>query len=439
MNMGFDPSWIAAGGALALVAGFWDKLRGLIHECSKIMVVSMDMDAPTSTDVVRYMRAHYKWIQFSDFNVRSVHKTRIDNGMTIWVPFVTPVASGLYKGPHGWVWLQTWTNASQLRAIRGTVDLKQLVKDANAYDNSLRQQENPQRFYIHKVLGSEKGAWAMGEAIQKLNSRNDTSSEAPASASSKGNSDDAAYGIRVFEDIDKSFVYKREEYTRTGRTDPFKGLFYNDDALKEVDNARSWMKMGKWYAERSIPHRRGLMIYGPGGTGKSSYAKALAESLGIPVYQFFLNTLSDQEFIREWSQMSTPCVALLEDFDNVFHGRVPQTEHKALTFDAVLNQISGVSSLNGVYLIVTTNHIDKIDPAMGVSREGPGGISTRPGRVDRVLFMGNAPEEQRRKIASHILKDWPAAVEDTVAKTDNMTPAQVQEVCTQLAYERLSL
>lgn len=440
MNLGFDPSWIAAGGALALVAGFWDKLRSFVNECSKVMIVSMDMDHATSSDVVRYMRAHYKWIQFSDFNIRTVHKTRIDNGLTIWVPFKTPVSNGLYKGPHGWVWMNSWSNATQLRAIRGTFDFLALVKAANEYDNSLRQQENPQRFYIHKVLGSEKGAWALGEALRERRGGETTATDSPApSGAGKLNSDEA-FGIRVFEDIDKSFIYPRELYTRSGRTDPFKGLFYNDDALKEVENARSWMKMGKWYADRSIPHRRGLMIYGPGGTGKSSYAKALAESLGIPIYQFFLNTLSDQEFIREWSQMSTPCVALLEDFDNVFHGRVPQTEHKALTFDAVLNQISGVSSLNGVYLIVTTNHLDLVDPAMGVSREGEqGGISTRPGRIDRVLYMGNAPEAQRRKIAAHILKDWPDAVEDVVAKTDNMTPAQVQETCTQLAYERLSV
>jgi hypothetical protein len=440
MNMGIDPSWLAAGGALALVAGFWDKLRAMIYQCSKVMVVSMDMDHATSSDVVRYMRAHYEWVQFSDFNVRSVPKTRLDNGLTVWVPFKTPVANGLYKGPHGWVWMSSWTNATQLRAIRGTFNFLQLVKDANEYDNSIRLQDNPQRFYIHKVLGSEKGAWALGEALRE--SKNDpsvTTNSQSAGSGGKSVSEDAAFGIRVFEDLDKSFIYAREVYTRTGKIDPFKGLFFNDDALKEVDNARAWMRMGKWYAERSIPHRRGLMIYGPGGTGKSSYAKALAESLGIPVYQFFLNTLSDQEFIREWSQMSTPCVALLEDFDNVFHGRVPQTEHKALTFDAVLNQISGVSSLNGVYLIVTTNHIDLIDPAMGVSREGPGGISTRPGRIDRVLFMGNAPEEQRRRIAAHILKDWPDAVDDVVAKTSDMTPAQVQEVCTQLAYERLTV
>jgi hypothetical protein len=440
MDFSFNPAWLAAGGALALVAGFWEKFKAMVGQISKIMIVSVDLDTATATDVARYMRAHYKWIQFSSFNVRSVFKTRLDNGMAIWVPFATPTLNGLYRGPHGWVWVTGWTNGIALRSVRWHVDFIQLIKDANDYDSQLRMQENPQRFYIQKVLGSEKGAWALGEALrERPTGGNSTGNASAADAPKLSNDSDTAITLRVFEDIDKSFQYPRELYLRTGKTDPFKGLFFNDDALKEVENARSWIKMGKWYADRNIPHRRGLMIYGPGGTGKSSFTKALAESLGIPVYQYYLNTLSDQEFIREWSNMATPCIALLEDFDNVFHGRVPQTEHKSLTFDCVLNQISGVSSLSGVYLVVTTNCIDKIDPAMGVTKDGSTGISTRPGRVDRVLYMGAAPERQRRNIASHILRDWPDKVEDVVVKSEGMTPAQVQEICTQVAYEKIEI
>lgn len=440
MNLGdFNVSWLAVGGVLALVASFWDKVKAFVRQLSKVLIVQMDLDCITSMDMMRYIRAHYTWVEFSTFNVKSIYKNRLDNGLGIWVPFKVPENNGLYHGPHGWVWIDTWANAIHIRAIRGTVDFLQMVKDSNAYDNSTRMQTNQNRFYVQKVLGSEKGAWALGEAISDRRRGGDTSSEAPQAANSKSISEsDSAMGTKVYEDLDKSFVYDRELYTSTGRNDPFKGLFYKDDALLEVENARKWMGMRKWYAERSIPHRRGLMIHGPGGTGKSSFVKALAESLGIPVYQYFLNTLSDQEFIREWSSMSTPCVALLEDFDNVFHGRVPQTEHKALTFDCVLNTISGVSSLNGVFLVVTTNHLEQVDEAMGVSREGNGGISTRPGRIDRVLYMGASEEQQRRSIVTHILRDWPELVEATVQRTEDMTPAQVQETCTQLAYERLS-
>lgn len=439
-DLGFNPMWLAAGGIFALLAGFWNHVKALINQLSKVMIVSVKMDAATATDVVRYMRIHYEWIQFSDFRVSSIYKTRLVNGMGVWVPFKTPTDSGLYRGPHGWVWVIGNHSSIELKAIRGRFDFLQLIKDANAFDTELRQQENPDRFYICKVVGSEKGAWALGDALRERNkSSSDESSSGSNTPTAKLNSiDDFSPPCRVFEDLDTSFMYPKSEYTRTGRVDPFRGLFFTDTALKEVKDARTWMKMGKWYADRSIPWRRGLMLYGPPGSGKSSFTKSLAESLGIPIYLFFLNTLSDQEFIREWGSMQSPCIALLEDFDNVFHGREPQTEHKSLTFDCVLNQISGVASANGVYLVVTTNDISKIDPAMGVSKEGSGGISTRPGRVDRVLYMGEAPTEQREKIAKHILKDWPECINSVVTKTNGMTPAQVQEVCTQIAYEKLS-
>jgi hypothetical protein len=437
MNLGdLNISWLALGGVLALVASFWDKVKSFIRQMSKIMIVQVDLDCVTANDMMRYVRAHYKWMQFSTFNVKSIHKIRLDTGRSIWVPFKTPEAHGLYKGKHGWVWIDAHANSVSLRAIRGTVDFLQMVRDSNAFDNQTRGSVLSKRFYVQQVMGSEKGAWALGEAMARRKETGD--SAASLESPSKGNDTMDSMGSKVYEDLDTSFVFDRSVYTHTNTSDPFKGLFYGAEALKEVENAHKWMGMGTWYAERSIPHRRGLAIHGPGGTGKSSYVKALAESLGIPVYQYFLNTLSDQEFIREWNRMTTPCIALLEDFDNVFHGREPQTEHKALTFDAVLNTISGVSSLNGVFLVVTTNHLEHVDPAMGVSQEGDGGMSTRPGRIDRVLYMGAADEDQRRRIITHILRDWPETIDDVVAKTGGMTPAQVQETCTQLAYERLA-
>jgi len=222
--------------------------------------------------------------------------------------------------------------------------------------------------------------------------------------------------------------------------DPLEGLFFDDEILRYFDQARRWLSLGDWYLERQIPWRRGWLLHGPGGTGKSSIAKAVGQMLGIPVFHFYMATLSDQEFIERWDQMSTPCVALLEDFDNVFHGRENQTAHKSLTFDCVLNQISGVASINGVFLIVTTNHLEHIDSALGVESNLEGGISTRPGRVDSVIKVGYINAHNRRGMAEKILKDWPDLVEEVLGKHDQMpeiTPIQWQETLIQAALERM--
>lgn len=199
--------------------------------------------------------------------------------------------------------------------------------------------------------------------------------------------------------------------------------------------------MGKWYADRGIPWRRGWLLYGPGGTGKSSIAKALAKKLGMPIYQFYLATLSDNEFIEEWNRMNTPCVALLEDFDSVFNGRESTTEHRSLTFDTVLNTISGVDSLDGVMLIVTTNHLEKIDPAIGVVADSASGISTRPGRIDTVIEVSFMSQANKVRMAERMLSDWPDAINTlcvTSAFYENQTPAQWAEACLQVALTRMA-
>jgi SpoVK/Ycf46/Vps4 family AAA+-type ATPase len=97
-----------------------------------------------------------------------------------------------------------------------------------------------------------------------------------------------------------------------------------------------------------------------------------------------------------------------------------------------------LSSINGVCLIVTTNHINDIDEAMGVIAKDMGTISTRPGRIDAVLEVSFMDEKNRYKMANRILQDWPEIIEEVVHKyAQDVTPAQMQEICIQAAFEQM--
>lgn len=218
---------------------------------------------------------------------------------------------------------------------------------------------------------------------------------------------------------------------------PFAVLAYPEDVQEAIEEARVWRRSEAWFKDHGLTWRRGWLLYGPPGTGKSSLARALAEDLDLPLYCLDLASMGNEEFISAWqeAQGQLPAMVLLEDVDAVFSGRENLLGELGggLTFDCVLNAVSGVGPANGIFLIITTNHVDKLDPALGVPQDCQNGISMRPGRIDRALYLGPAVRLQRQHIAHRILSEWPELVEPAVAATDGLTVAQVQEHCQRIA------
>src|SRR5438105_9483506 len=170
-----------------------------------------------------------------------------------------------------------------------------------------------------------------------------------------------------------------------------------------INEIELWRNHRAWYADKGIPWKRGWLLYGPPGTGKTALARAFAEDLNMPIYVFNLAEMSNHELIKTWTamQVNVPCVALIEDLDNVFHGREnvarkhgpmsllfarpPGGDHDnknadrpALTpptFDCLPNCIDGVDRCDGVFTIITTNDITKVDPALGQPRKLPDGTA----------------------------------------------------------------
>lgn len=208
-------------------------------------------------------------------------------------------------------------------------------------------------------------------------------------------------------------------------------------AIKELE---LWLSHEKWFRSKSIPWRRGWLLHGQPGTGKSTLVRALGMSFDLPVYIFDLSGMTNDDLVTAWDEMmtNTPCIVLIEDIDNIFDGRKyvgstnPNTPH--ITFDCLLNCISGVKQSDGVFLVITTNHVEKLDAAIGIPDEN--GKSSRPGRIDKALHLGLMGREQRFALANHILSDYPELVDETVDKGEGETPAQFQSRCAQIALSK---
>lgn len=424
-------SLLATGGLTAAVVAGWNQVKNMFSYLSSFIIVQVDLDYTLSGAVRVYLRTEYKAAPTGMLNYVQRKLPFKSKNVTRIVPFLTlPKRTIFFKKGHV-LFVNGSHDQMHICAIRGTVNFNKLISNAiDLYETRTDSHARTSRYQVEKVIGSEKGFSAL--------SRNNNHGE----VADKAMSDDSPAPSFTSPDLstDISFKYDKDLYTITDEDDPFDGLYFSNDVLKYFDQAQQWYDMGPWYAERRIPWRRGWLMHGRGGTGKSSIARAVAQKLGIPIYQFYLGTLSDQEFMRKWENMRTPCVALFEDFDAIFNKRESLTEHKSLTFDCVLNQISGVSAMNGVFLMITTNKLDHIDEAMGVSC-GLDGISTRPGRIDTVIEVGMINKENRQKMAERILKDWPEVI-DSVVNADSsqdITPIQFQEMCIQIAYKRLAL
>ncbi len=260
----------------------------------------------------------------------------------------------------------------------------------------------------------------------------------------------------------------------TERVGALDRLIFPANIRNMITDVRHWILSREWYRERNLPWKRGLLLHGKPGTGKTAIARAFAVELNMPLFVFALGEMTNGNFLGSWSQIQhiTPRMILFEDIDNVFHGRVnvapvdmlgidfmqprqiggepsidkagspPKSRPSRVMagpvqFDTLLNVLDGVEKADGVFVILTTNDVSKVDPALGGPDES-GVCQPRPGRVDSVLNMPDLSRDGKRQMAARIMAGLPEALAEITAAIDAEidpveTPAQFQFRCGQAA------
>lgn len=217
-----------------------------------------------------------------------------------------------------------------------------------------------------------------------------------------------------------------------------KHLALGDDLAALVDEATAWYAAQKRYETLGVPWSMGWLLHGQPGTGKTSLALAVAEHLNLTVVRPpLVGSVDVVESFKQWREMdldysSRPKMVLIEDIDRVYDGDRPIAAG-TIPFDQVLDLFSSES--DGLFFVVTCNSPEAVDPALGQPREGGG--ATRPGRLDRVVYVGPLSEASRRSVAARLLADWPELHEEIVQAGDGETAAQFQDRCVTIALRRL--
>ncbi|KAL9664492.1 hypothetical protein QQ045_019895 [Rhodiola kirilowii] len=195
--------------------------------------------------------------------------------------------------------------------------------------------------------------------------------------------------------------------------DPEQKKMIIDDMDRFVSRKEFYQRIGKVW-------KRGYLLYGPPGTGKSSLIAAMANYLKLDIYDLELSTIYSDSYLRSILMSTTNrSILIIEDIDcNV----EAQDRALELTLSGLLNFIDGLWSSCGDerIIIFTTNHKEKLDPAL-----------LRPGRMDVHIHMSYCTPAGFKILASNYLdlKDTHPLFEEIerLMISAKVTPAEVAE------------
>lgn len=202
-------------------------------------------------------------------------------------------------------------------------------------------------------------------------------------------------------------------------------VFLPAQAMDLKADMERFLQQREWYYKHGIPYRRGYLFYGPPGNGKSSAVYAMASELRIPLYVLNLGAISNDAALEQavhTIDVGKPGILLIEDIDTAIPDREQDKQKKSFSLGTLLNVMDGVVARENLLLIVTTNHIGNMDPAM-----------LRPGRIDRMIEFGNAGTPQIHAAIRLFLPDAdPDAVQRALFPEDQpVSMARVQEALLQ--------
>lgn len=371
-----------------------------------------------NSKIIRFGNATWRaqhWEYIKTFNARNLLITRADFDLFI-----------LYKNFIPLIIKPTKSGGYQYRYIYKTFNLEKLLKQELKKDYSTIRKDYS--FYITERDGIDilsKGA--------SLMFGNDSSSKSSENHSKDNGVEPTTLAPIEYYDLaihNRHLLIKYEDI-QFNKNISVNSYFWSKEATILKNEIKFWFENKNWFRAKNIAHTRGALLYGLPGTGKSKMVLECAKDVGLPLLKLNISNMTNLEFVEFFNNDEPDShITLIEDIDSIFSERTNVLAKNArtkslLSFDTLINTISGVSRDISNFLIVTTNDINKLDAAL-----------LRPGRLDTKIEVLPLCEEGRFFIARNILSDWPELIENIVKEKENVTAAEFENYCIELAIEK---
>ncbi|MCO6458415.1 MAG: ATP-dependent zinc metalloprotease FtsH [Pirellulaceae bacterium] len=200
-----------------------------------------------------------------------------------------------------------------------------------------------------------------------------------------------------------------------------------DEAVEEVREVVDFLRSPERYQRLGGRIPKGVLLVGPPGTGKTLLAKAIAGEAGVPFF-----SLSGSDFVEmfvgvgaarvrdmfQQAEAKAPCIIFIDELDALGKSRgagiIGGHDEREQTLNALLVEMDGFDSNNGVIVMAATNRPETLDQAL-----------LRPGRFDRTVLVDRPDVRGREDILKVHVKSVKLDSDVELKEVASITPGFV--------------